>query len=203
MEGLFFIVKGQLDPKKGLKSFDPQDDTTPEWYMCRDNITFNCIACGSDLTTVAKSIRTTMTKYKTRRNYFKHLEEYTTEDYYSVHYLGKRPLSDERKKKEHGKSCGPTRQAKDLYNQVLNTYGDHFDYIVKDMEKQALNSIRSKNDPKLKKRLSKDKLLIETTKGPSEDLVGPNKDMPVKKMTLKDLSKNKIGHKRRIKGLKK
>lgn len=165
MRGLFFIVKGQYktdNSKDGVcvSGYDPEDPNTKEWYMLVDNVTFRCFACGSDLNKVIGGVSRVIFKFKTRERYFKHVCKVTSEDYYEVHYRGRRPLThDEIVKKAEGKCPRVSPAMKALYSKIYSCYGDYYSDLVKVEEDKAYKELKEQTPfHKSKKLMSKIKL---------------------------------------------
>lgn len=211
MKGLFFIVKGQYT--KGVEpsfingatndvsyagGYDPERPDTSEWYMCLDKVTFQCIACGSNLDKVLKSVYTTIMKYKgNAKRYFKHVSDTTSDDYYEVHYLGRSSLtSEQRSKKAEGRCPRTSPPMRCLYNAVYGWYGDFFSRQVKEMEDQAysdLEEVIRESRPinrtrKIMKKTPVKKVEMETPQTPQKG-VGTK---------LKKLGKTKLGVKKLV-----
>lgn len=157
MKGLFFIVKGQY--KKGAKpsflnkvtnetsyigGYDPSDDTTSEWYMLMDSKTFHCITCGSDFNKVLKGVYNVILKHKgSAKRYFKHVSSITSDDYYETHYLGKTPLTPEKRaKKAEGRCPRVSPTMRELYEHIYEEFGDYFSDEIKEMEDLAYKDMK-------------------------------------------------------------
>ena len=192
MRGLFFIVKGRhdiggkCDDEDGIniKGYNPFDPNTDEWYMVMDKETFYCFACGSDLKKVLKGVRTFITKFKTRKRYFKHVCEVTSEDYYEVHYLGHSPLTPEQVSKKVVGRCPRVSPAmKKVYKKVYDTYGDYYREEIEEQEDLAYEELKGDTP------FNKTKKLVKKTKrvGLKTNTETTHEDTP-KKRTLKKTS---------------
>ena len=207
MRGLFFVVKGQY--AKGVApsfvnkvsgdvtfigGYDPFSEDTSNWYMLMDCKTFHCVSCGSDLNQVLKAVHTAIKKYKgSARNYFKHVSEVTSDDYYEVTYLGRSPLThDQRVAKAEGRCPRVSPVMRCLYEKVYAEYGDYYEDEVQEMEDLAyselveerpINKTRklvSKNKPKgLVKTTPKEEKVLDTTQ--PKRLVKPKVKIGLKK----------------------
>jgi hypothetical protein len=194
LKGLFYIVKGQyakLSPviyiegeEKCVGGYDPDNENTSEWYRVIDNVTFHCICCGSDFDKCLVAIKNAILKFKTRKNYFRHVCEVTSEDYYEVHYLGHKPLThDQRTKKAEGRCPRTSPAQKRLEQAVLDTYGDYYRDVIEEVEDEAYEEI--KNDKPLmksKKRFKRlTKPVVEET--PETPVETPKKTKLTRKKT--------------------
>lgn len=193
MRSLFFVVKGQYS--KGAEpsfvnkatgdvnhigGYDPFNSTTTKWYMVLDNKTFNCVACGGNLDKVLKSVYKTIKTYKgVARNYFKHVSEVTSDDYYEVHYLGRAPLThDQRVAKAEGRCPRVSPAMRCIYERVFSEYGDYYEEEVQEMEDLAYSELKEElanNNvvKRSKKLISRSKKVIETPK--KEEVTTPPK----------------------------
>lgn len=200
MKDLFFIVKGQF--RKGVEpsfintatgdvsyvgGYNPESDTTENWYMCLDKVTFHCVGCGSDLKKVLHGVYTQIVKHKGQaKKYFKYVSDTTSDDYYETHYLGSTPLDhDQRAKKAEGRCPRTSPPMRCLYEAVYNMYGHYYDDFVEEMEDLAFSDLekwKKENNPlnKTKKRLSKApiKKSVETLETPVKEV----EERPVKKL---------------------
>lgn len=187
MRGLFFVVKGQY--AKGVQpsfvnkvsgdvtfigGYDPFSEDTSNWYMLMDCKTFHCVSCGSDLDKVLKAVHTVIKKYKgSARNYFKHVSEVTSDDYYEVTYLGRSPLThDQRVAKAEGRCPRVSPVMRCLYEKVYEEYGDYYEDEVREMEDLAYSElVEERPINKTRKLVSKNKPkgLVKTT--PKEEKV--------------------------------
>lgn len=200
MRGLFFVVKGQYKKDNNvvcISGYDPSDENTKEWYQVMDCKTFHSIACGTNFNKVLHSVYTYIKKYKgNAKLYFKHVCKVTSEDYYEVNYLGKRPLTSEQiSKKVVGRCPRVSPTMKTLYGAVYKAYGDTYEEEIKDMEDLAYNDLKGdrplRKTQKLVKKHSDKKMLMETPKTSMEEivttpkrLVKPKVKMGVKKLKL-------------------
>ena len=178
LRGVFFIVKGQYE--KGVEpsfvnkaknevswlgGYDPELNTTKEWYMCLDNITFNCVACGGDIKKVVKGVYNTITKYKDLKHYLHHISKTTSDDTYEQRYLGHPPLThDQRVKKAEGRCPRVSPPMRCLYKAVYDEYGDYYSDLVKEMEDLAYSDIKDKTPFRKAKKLAKTKTLTSPQK---------------------------------------
>lgn len=207
MRGLFFVVKGQyakgvapsfVNKVSGDVSFiggyDPFNKNTSEWYMLMDNKTFHCVSCGGDLDKILKAVHTLIKKYKgVARNYFRHVSEITSDDYYETHYLGKAPLThDQRVSKAEGRCPRVSPVMRCLYEKIYEEYGDYYEEEIQEMvdlayseltEEKPINKTRklvSKNKPKgLVKTTPKEEKVLDTTQ--PKRLVKPKVRIGLKK----------------------
>ena len=167
MRGLFYITKGQYKPNKrdtlNTDGYDPEDPNTKEWYQLRDCKTHHCIGCGSDFNRVLQGVYNTIIRYKQARNYFKHVDDTTTEDYYRTHYLGKPPYTPEQRTKrgESGRSARVSPDMKVLLDAVYKDYGDYYNTYIEKMEDEAYKYLASQTP------LGKTKKILGKTKRPS------------------------------------
>lgn len=204
MRGLFFIVKGQY--KKGVApsfvnsvtgdvqhigGYNPYDDTTSEWFMLMDSKTFHCIACGSDLDKVLRSVYTAIVKHKgDAKRYFKYVSSITSDDYYETHYLGKSPLThDQRVKKAEGRCPRVSPTMRCLYEHIYAEYGDFFSEEIEKMEDLAYKELSGRKPiNKTKKIMAKTKKVTTKveTKTPTPKVETPEV------MTPKKLVKPKV-----------
>ena len=139
MRGMFCIVKGRYDPKKGTASYDPCDEDTEEWYQLMDVNTFNTISCGSDINKMKRALVTTIKKHRTSEHYYRTLYENTTEDYYLTHYKGERPLSEKQVSDRIGQGMRNrvSRPMKEIYREVISKYGGHYRELLSECEDKA------------------------------------------------------------------
>lgn len=157
MKDLFFIVKGQY--RKGVEpcfvnratgevswigGHDPSKDTTEEWYMLMDKMTFHCVGCGSDLNKVLHGIHTQIMKHKgSAKKYFKWVSSVTSDDYYEVRYLGHQPLDhDKRVKKAEGRCPRVSPPMRCLYEAIYSEYGDYYLEQIEEMEDLAYHDLK-------------------------------------------------------------
>lgn len=178
LRGFFFIVKGQFTPSKGISSYDPESEGCREHYMLMDCVVFNTIACGPSLEKIKKSLVCAVRKYGSRREYFRRLHEYTTEDYYRVNYEGKPPYTEKDINDLTGKGrrCRVSPKMKNMFSEVYREYGDYFNDIIEECEDEGYSSARFLS-PYEKGKKSKGKLK-KVRKPLVEDRVKPK---PVKK----------------------
>ena len=129
LRGVFFIIKGQykhhLSPtfinevtgsEMCLGGYDPDQDTTPEWYMVVDRYNYHCIYCGVSLEGAKKSIVTAIRKYKTLGGYNKMLNRLD-------------------------RSQAVSKPMRCLYKEIEKTFGDYYLEDIEDMEDQAYDSV--------------------------------------------------------------
>lgn len=209
MRGLFFVVKGQY--RKGLEpsfvnkvsgdvnhigGYDPYSKDTENWYMLMDKITFQCLACGSDLEKVVKGVYTAIMKRKgSAKKYFKHVSDTTSDDYYEVHYLGHTPLNhDQRQKKAEGRCPRVSPIMQELYKAVYNEYGDFFRDLIEEQEDLAYENLKEERPiNKTRKLVSKNKVkntdMEKTTTSQVIETPAPKKLVKTKaKLGVKKLS---------------
>lgn len=160
MQGLFFIVRGQYRkgeaPHVKVEGVDGErvidlggyDPTTPitepwqRWYMVLDKVAFHCIYSGSSLEKALEAVTKCMKHFRSPKRYFKEVCNVTSEDWYEVHYLGRKPLSKEGiNKKAEGKCPRTSPIMKDLYKTVYLKYGDYFSDPVREVEEITLKEI--------------------------------------------------------------
>lgn len=207
MRGLFFIVKGQY--KKGVRpsfvnsvsgdvsyigGYDPYNPNTENWYMLLDCKTFHCVACGCDLEKVLKSVHTVIVKSKgVGKRYFKHVSSITSDDYYEVHYLGRRPLTPEqRAKKAEGRCPRVSPIMRCLYEHIYEEYGDFFSDEIKKMEDLAYKDLKESTP------VNKSRKLVSKTKPKNVEVkIEPPKKEVYETPTLK----LKVKPKKKIKKL--
>lgn len=207
MRGLFFVVKGQY--RKGVEpsfhnvargdlsyigGYDPTSPHTEEWYMVLDTKTYYCIACGGDLNKVLRGVYNTIKKSKgVAKNYFKKVSQVTSDDYYEVTYLGRRPLTpEERTKKAVGRCPRVSPTTRYVYEKVYEVYGEHFRDLVEEMEDLAYTNLVEETPLKKNRKLvSKHKKVLETTPTPKviktptpQKLVRPKVRLGIKKMKI-------------------
>ena len=141
--GMFFIIKGQHTPSLGISAYDPSLPGTHEWYQTLDCVVFNCVACGSSFENAVGGVESAILHYRTRENYFKQLAIQSTEDYYDIHYLGKRPKTSEELNNLIGKDGRRARTSpvmKELYAEIYRRYGGYYSDVIKEAEQKAFNS---------------------------------------------------------------
>lgn len=155
MQELFFIIKGQYTPKKGIESFDPTNSDTMEWYQVRDKYTYHCIACSCNLEKVLHAIFSTTQYFKGNvEEYFKCVQDTTTEDYYNVHYLNKPPLTPEQRSKSE-KRTRVSVKSKEMFKEIYNSYGDFYADEVAGEVNKALGLTNEEKPTKMKPVLPK------------------------------------------------
>lgn len=182
LRGLFVIVKGVYLPSVGVKSYDPEGEDTREHYMLMDRECFNPVACGDTLEKVLKSLDNTIRRYKTRKAYFKHLHDYTTEDYYHIHYEGGSPYSDGEVKMLLGSGGHRTRVSpimKEHYKDVIDRYGEYFSDKVEEVEDMAYAKIKTPVERSMSKKVLVKRL--PSVKTPKEEKKVLKKITPKKK----------------------
>lgn len=156
LKGLFFIVKGQYHSEDGVESHNPDGPLCSEWYVLMDNVVFNTVACGSSLTKILRSLENTLRKYKTRKDYFKMLDAFTTEDYYRTTYEGLPPYTElQLKNLRSGRRTRVSQPMKELYREVFNTYGDYYSEEVHEVEEKVYNSTQFQTPLERSKKLQK------------------------------------------------
>ena len=204
MKDLFFIVKGQY--RKGVEpsfintvtgdmsyvgGYDPESDTTENWYMCLDKVTFHCVGCGSDLKKVAHGVYTQIVKNKGQaKKYFKYVSDTTSDDYYETHYLGRTPLDhDQRVKKAEGKCPRTSPPMRCLYEAIYNRYGHYYDDLVEEMEDLAFSDLEEvlRNS----KPINRTKKIMKKTPVQKVDMETPK--TPQVNTSLKKVNKVKLG----------
>ena len=209
MRGLFFIVKGQYrktepsfinkvtNDKSYIGGYDPYDDSTENWYQLMDCKTFHCLACGSDFNKVLKGVYTAIVAHKGQaKRYFKHVSSITSDDYYEVHYLGKRPLTPEqRAKKAEGRCPRVSPVMMELQKHIYDEYGEFFREEIEKMEDLAYNElVEERPINKTRKLVSKNKPkggLVKTETPKVEVIETPTTPKKVRskvKMGIKKLS---------------
>ena len=207
MRGLFFVIKGQY--RKGVEpsfhntargdvsyigGYDPTSPHTEEWYMVLDSKTYYCISCGGDLNRVLRGVYNTIRKCKgVAKKYFRSVSQVTSDDYYEVTYLGRRPLTpEERMKKAVGKCPRVSPMMRCVYEKVYEEYGDHFRDLIEEVEDLAYKDIKEDTPlNKSRKIMSKHKktLVIEPKKEvtpiePPRKLVRPKTKLGIKKLKI-------------------
>ena len=207
LRGLFFIVKGQYNKKEPsvmcsdnelryIGGYDPYDSDTETWYRVLDNTVFHCSYAGSDLAKALKAIKTLILKHKDKKNYFKHISKYTSEDYYEVHYLGHSPLTPEQlQRKAEGRCPRVSSSMKLLTNEVYKEYGDFFSDEIEEMENEAYAEMKSQTPFAKTQRLLK-KSGVKKTQDTTETI---QKD----KKTLKKVDKGEEEETPKMKSFKK
>lgn len=156
MRGLFFIIKGGYVPKASpsftnrvtgeedfIGGYDPDREDTREWYMVLDRKCYHCVACGSDYEKVLGAVKSTILKHKGQaKKYFKHLSDTTSDDYYEVHYLGRKELTPEqRTKKAEGRCPRTSPIMRCVYEEIDRMYGDFYSEDIEVMEKEAYEAL--------------------------------------------------------------
>ena len=202
LRGVFFIVKGQY--KKGVEpsflnkvtnetswlgGYDPRNENTSEWYMCLDNITFKCVACGGDLEKVVKGVHTQIVKYKDLKHYLRHISKTTSDDTYEVRYLGRTPLThDQRVKKAEGRCPRTSPAMRCLYEAIYSEYGDYYSDLVETQEDLAYEEIKNNTPFKKVRKLVKKTSVTQKVITPKKVVeqtpkdTTPPKDTPLKKI---------------------
>lgn len=186
MRGLFFIVKGQH--KRNVKpcftnkltqeinyigGYDPHNEDTVEWYQLVDCKTFQCLACGSDLNKVLNGVYNIIMRYKgVARNYFKHISDTTSDDYYETHYLGHAPLGHEqRANKAEGRCPRTSPIMREVYRHIYEEFGDYFSDEVKEKEDLAYKDLKEKGKGVLNKPKDKARKLVTKNRLKPKDKV--------------------------------
>ena len=206
MRGLFFVMKGRYaknvapafvnkesNETQHIGGYDPYEPRTEEWYMVLDTRTFNCVACGSDFRKVVKGVYNTIIRHKGEaKDYFKHLSKVTSDDYYEVHYLGRKPLTrEQRVKKAEGRCPRVSPIMRCLYERVYEEYGEFFSEEVEQMEDLAYKELENRTpSKKVKKLVSKNKLKGVTMSNTANEVKGeqvPKKIVPRRKVQVKML----------------
>ena len=177
MKDLFFIIKGQY--KKGAEpsyvnkvnkdlyhigGYDPYNDTTSEWYMAVDNITFTTISCGGDLEKVLRSVYNVIKKYKgDTKKYLKGVRSSDTKE-------------------------SPIMQ--DMRKHIYEEYGDYYKDEVREMEDLAFSELKEEK-PVLKNRKLVSKVNTLDIESPKKEVINTTptlkKVMPKPKLGLKRL----------------
>lgn len=167
MRGLFFIIKGNYTRNLGdsfinevsgdvshVGGYDPENENTKEWYMCLDKVTFQCITCGSDFEKVLRGVKDYIVKFRGKsKDYFKYICDLTSEDYYETHFLGRQPLSPEKRSQKAEGRCPRTSPImRCLYNAVFEVYGHYYRDEIEAVEEEAYKVVEKRNTP-LKKVL--------------------------------------------------
>lgn len=167
MRGLFFIIKGNYTRNLGdsfinevsgdvshIGGYDPENENTKEWYMCLDKVTFQCITCGSDFEKVLRGVKDYIVKFRGKsKDYFKYICDLTSEDYYETHFLGRQPLSPEKRTEKAEGRCPRTSPImRCLYNAVFEVYGHYYRDKIEAVEEEAYKVVEKRNTP-LKKVL--------------------------------------------------
>lgn len=191
MRGLFFIVKGQYQKDNSedgvcISGYDPYAPNTTEWYMLMDNVTYYCIACGSDLKKVLGGVKKAITTHKTRERYFKFVCDVTSEDYYETHYLGHALLTPEqRSSKMEGRCPRVSPAMKTLYGKIYDHYGDFFSDLIEAEEDKAYESLKGQTPFKKAKKLVRRTAPLETP------VVEEKKEAP-KKLVRSNTTKEEV-----------
>ena len=205
MKDLFFIVKGQY--RKGVEpsfinivtgdmsyvgGYNPESDTTENWYMCLDKVTFHCVGCGSDLKKVAHGVYTQIVKNKGQaKKYFKYVSDTTSDDYYETHYLGRTPLDhDQRVKKAEGRCPRTSPPMRCLYEAIYNRYGHYYNDLVEEMEDLAFSDLEEvlRNSKPINRTR---KIMKKTPRVQKVDMETPK--TPQMNTSLKKVNKVKLG----------
>ena len=160
LRGVFFIVKGHYRKNCGqsfvnsatgdvnhIGGYDPSSEETSEWYMVLDNITFNCVCCGSDFNRAVRSIGNAIKRYKTKARYLKELKR-----------------RDPRNNVSKPMRC--------IYQAVYDTYGDFYDEYIEEQEDLAYGDITFKTPLQrtkdIKKKTTVKRLVTPNTKEKKE-----------------------------------
>lgn len=155
MRGLFYITQGRykkcgdsfMNTFSGdvsyIGGYDPSNTSTERWYTLRDYETHHCIACGSDFEKVVGSVYTAIKRYKgSAKSYFKHISEVTSDDYYEVRYLGKKPMTrEQRAKKAEGRCPRVSLADRCLHDCIYQEYGQHFSELIEREEERAYDDL--------------------------------------------------------------
>lgn len=167
MRGLFFIIKGNYVRNLGdsflnevsgdvshIGGYDPEGENTKEWYMCLDKVTFQCVTCGNDIEKVLRGVKDYIVKFRGKsKDYFKYICDLTSEDYYETHFLGRPPLTPEKRTKKALGRCPRTSPImRCLYNAVFEVYGQYYRDKIEAVEEEAYKVVEKRNTP-LKKVL--------------------------------------------------
>lgn len=185
MRDLFFIVKGQYSntqPKvmcedgveRCFGGYDPEDPNTKQWYRVLDNEVFYTVYCGSSYERALNAIRVQIKTHKTRKHYFKHIWETTSEDYYPTHYLGKTPLTPEQRvhRCEDGKCPRVSPIQKSIDRKVFELYGSYYSTDIERVEDEVYEHLNT-TTPLVasKKTVNKIKVKKETPLTPKEKTI--------------------------------
>lgn len=188
MRDLFTIVKGQYRKDNSpddisISGYDPTNQNTNEWYQVHDNVVFYCFYGGSSYEKALKAITSYIKKYKTRREYFKHVCDVTSEDYYGVHYLNQKPLNDkERSEKACDGRCPRTSPSSvALYTKVFNNFHYYFAEDIEKAEDLAYDELKGKTPLNKTKSLVKKGGLV---KAPVTEEVPEKKKSLLKKKVV-------------------
>ena len=160
LKDVFVVIKGQYRKDPHNKSddidicgYDPEDPNTKEWYQAMDKECCYTVCCSSDLDVVLRGLENVMKRYQTKKNYYKHLYDTTTEDYYRTHYLHKDPLTPhQRENRALGRCPRVPVKMKELYHKVIQCYGDYYSIEVSHAEKSALKYLADNTPSKRMKR---------------------------------------------------
>lgn len=190
LENMFYIVKGQYcrgKDENDLSCYDPEKDTTSEWYRVLDQKTFYCCYCGSSLEKALSCVRKMVLRYhNSAKEYFKHVSSVTNEDYYQVHYLGHQPLNHEQlQRRQEGRCPRVSVAQKVLEKKVLSSYGDYYDDQIQEVIAEVVEDMKGNRLFKKSKKLAKKTLMKDTTKKvmdtPKEEKVIEHKVLDRKK----------------------
>lgn len=172
MRGLFYIVKGQYDRTKSPRFFndvsgdyntiggyDPEDDTTIEWYRLVDNETFRTHSCGSSLDDVVGAVYTLIKKFKTKEKFLRAVFRCQKD----VSKTGIR-----------------------VEEEIYQTYGDHYQHRIEEMEDLAYSELKDA-DPivKARKKLKRRVEGVVDIVTPKTQEVTPVKKIGAKKSPVK------------------
>lgn len=172
MRGLFFIVKGQYDRTKSPRFFndvsgdyntiggyDPEDDTTIEWYRLVDNETFRTHSCGGSLDDVVGVVYTLIKKFKTKEKFLRAVFRCQKD----VSKTGIR-----------------------VEEEIYQTYGDYYTHRIEEMEDLAYSELKDA-DPivKARKKLRRRVEGVVDIVTPKTQEVTPLKKIGAKKSPVK------------------
>ena len=177
MRGLFFIVKGQYrkgvapsymsevtDSVTHIGGYDPNSVDTTEWYMLRDNKTFNCVSCGSDLNKVLESLDKVIRRHKgSVKRYLKSVER-------------------------RGATISPATL--EQFKHIYDEYGDWFSDEVNEVVESVYEDLKGENVVnKSRKLVSKSKTQVDVvkTKEVVMETSTPKKAKPKVKLGVKKL----------------
>lgn len=191
MRGMFFILKGQYNAKQGMESLDPENENTEEWYEAMDNVVFNTIACGSSLDKCVRAVETCIKKHGTREEYFRTLSEFTTEDYYQVHYKGQAPFTTEQlhDMMGNGMRARTSPATKELMKEAYDRYGYEYEELIAEAEDRAYQSTRFSTPLQRTQKIALKR--TEKTIQPRKD-TKPISDNPKEEKTLKKTNKKPL-----------
>lgn len=148
MRGLFFVMKGQYrkgvlpsftNPHTGdtnyIGGYDPESESTEEWYGLYDSVTFNCVACGGDLNKVVHGVYNQIVHFKGDKS--KYLRK--------VNY-----------------KASPAMMG--LYKEVYSTYGHHYDNLIEKWEDEAYDYLETHSPKGRQKKFQKSFRGLKKTK---------------------------------------